>query len=32
MSLRVLHSILAHIRLDADEDLVSEAEFDALHP
>jgi hypothetical protein len=32
MSLRVLHSILAHNRLDADEDLVSEAEFDALHP
>ena len=32
MSLRVLHSILAHIRLDADEELVSEAEFDALHP
>ncbi len=32
MSLRVLHSILAHLRLDADEELVSEAEFDALHP
>lgn len=32
MSLRVLHSILAHIRLDADDELVAEAEFDALHP
>ncbi len=31
-ALRVLHSLLAHIRLDADEEIVSEAEFDALHP
>ncbi|GAA1777894.1 MAG TPA: DUF5063 domain-containing protein [Tetrasphaera sp.] len=32
MALRVLHSLLAHVRLDADEDIVAEAEFDALHP
>jgi hypothetical protein len=32
MALRVLHSLLAHVRLDADDDLVAEAEFDALHP
>jgi hypothetical protein len=31
-SLRVLQSVLAHLRLDADEDAVSSAEFDALHP
>lgn len=31
-SLRVLQSVLAHIRLDADEETVSSAEFDALHP
>ncbi len=31
-SLRVLHSVLAHLRLDADEETVSDAEFDALHP
>ncbi|MCE1177939.1 MAG: DUF5063 domain-containing protein [Micrococcales bacterium] len=31
-ALRVLQSILAHIRLDADADTVAEAEFDALHP
>ncbi|CCH78189.1 conserved hypothetical protein [Nostocoides japonicum T1-X7] len=31
-ALRVLQSLLAHIRLDADEEIVSEAEFDALHP
>jgi len=31
-SMRALHSILAHLRLDADEDTVGEAEFDALHP
>jgi hypothetical protein len=31
-SLRVLHSVLAHLRLDADEETVAEAEFDALHP
>jgi predicted GNAT family acetyltransferase len=30
--LRVLQSLLSHIRLDADEESVSEAEFDALHP
>lgn len=30
--LRVLQAILAHIRLDADEELVAEAQFDALHP
>jgi len=30
--LRVLQSLLGHIRLDADEESVSEAEFDALHP
>ena len=32
MGLRVLQCLLAHLRLDADDDLVSEAEFDALHP
>ncbi|MBK8470456.1 MAG: DUF5063 domain-containing protein [Actinomycetales bacterium] len=31
-SLRVLQSILAHLRLDADEETVADAEFDALHP
>jgi uncharacterized protein DUF5063 len=31
-ALRVLQSLLGHIRLDADEESVSEAEFDALHP
>ena len=31
-ALRVLQSLLAHIRLDADEEIVAEAEFDALHP
>lgn len=31
-ALRVLQSLLAHVRLDTDEDTVSEAEFDALHP
>jgi hypothetical protein len=31
-ALRVLQSLLGHIRLDADEEIVSEAEFDALHP
>lgn len=30
-ALRVLQSVLSHIRLDADEDLVAEAQFDALH-
>ncbi len=32
MSLRVIQSILAHLRLDADEEAVADAEFDALHP
>ncbi len=31
MALRALQSMLAHIRLDADEDTVAEAEFEALH-
>jgi hypothetical protein len=31
-ALRVIHALLAHVRLDADPDAVSEAEFDALHP
>jgi Domain of unknown function (DUF5063) len=31
-ALRVVQSILSHLRLDADEDLVADAEFDALHP
>lgn len=31
-ALRVLQSLLSHIRLDADEEIISEAEFDALHP
>lgn len=31
MGLRVVHSLLAHVRLDADEDVVAEAEFEALH-
>jgi len=31
-ALRVLQAVLGHIRLDADEDAVAEAEFDALHP
>jgi hypothetical protein len=31
-SLRVLQSVVAHLRLDADEDVVLAAEFDALHP
>jgi hypothetical protein len=31
-ALRVLLSLLGHIRLDADEEAVAEAEFDALHP
>lgn len=32
MALRVLQGLLAHIRLDADDEMVSEAQFDALHP
>lgn len=31
-ALRVLQSVLAHVRLDADQETVAEAEFDALHP
>jgi hypothetical protein len=31
-ALRVLQSLLSHIRLDADAETISEAEFDALHP
>src|SRR4029078_12427632 len=31
-ALRVLQSLLGHILLDADEETISEAEFDALHP
>lgn len=31
-ALRVVQSILAHLRLDADDDVVAEAQFDALHP
>ena len=31
-ALRVIQSLLAHVRLDADEETVAEAEFDALHP
>ncbi len=30
--LRVLQTVLAHLRLDVDEDVASEAEFQALHP
>ena len=31
-ALRVVQTILAHLRLDADEDTVADAEFEALHP
>jgi hypothetical protein len=31
-AMRALHALLAHLRLDADEEAVGEAEFDALHP
>lgn len=31
MAVRVLQTLLAHLRLDADADVVGEAEFDALH-
>ena len=31
-ALRVLQSLLAHLRLDVDSETVSDAEFDALHP
>ncbi|STD15638.1 Uncharacterised protein [Dermatophilus congolensis] len=30
-ALRVLQSLLAHIRLDADEDAIAQAQFEALH-
>ncbi len=32
MALRVVQTLLAHMRLDADDEMVAEAEFDALHP
>ena len=32
MALRVIQTLLAHVRLDADDEMVAEAEFDALHP
>lgn len=31
-ALRVLLSVLGHLRLDVDDDVAAEAEFDALHP
>lgn len=31
-ALRVLQTILGHLRLDVDEDIVADAEFEALHP
>ncbi|HET7304767.1 MAG TPA: DUF5063 domain-containing protein [Segeticoccus sp.] len=31
-ALRVLHTLLSHLRLDADDETVADAEFDALHP
>lgn len=31
-ALRVLQSLLAHLRLDVDAETVADAEFDALHP
>ena len=31
-ALRVLQAVIGHLRQDADEDAVAEAEFDALHP
>lgn len=31
-ALRVLQTVLAHLRLDVDEDVAAEAEFRALHP
>ena len=31
-ALRVLQSVLSHLRLDADADTVADAEFEALHP
>ncbi|MDO5501618.1 MAG: DUF5063 domain-containing protein [Actinomycetia bacterium] len=32
MALRVLQTLLGHVRLDADDEEVLEAQFDALHP
>jgi len=32
MALRVVQTLLSHVRLDADDEIVAEAEFDALHP
>lgn len=31
MGVRVLQGLLAHVRLDADDEVVADAEFDALH-
>lgn len=31
-ALRVIQTLLAHVRLDVDDDMAAEAEFDALHP
>ncbi|HET8598778.1 MAG TPA: DUF5063 domain-containing protein [Segeticoccus sp.] len=31
-ALRLLQGVLSHLRLDADEETVADAEFDALHP
>lgn len=31
MAVRVLQGLLAHVRLDADDEVVADAEFDALH-
>ena len=31
MALRVVQSLVSHVRLDADPEVVAEAEFDALH-
>ncbi|MFP5347576.1 MAG: DUF5063 domain-containing protein [Actinomycetes bacterium] len=31
-ALRVLQSVLSHLRLDADDETVADAEFEALHP
>jgi hypothetical protein len=31
-ALRVLQSVLGHLRLDADDETVADAEFEALHP
>ena len=31
MAVRVLQTLLAHVRLDADDEVVAEAEFEALN-